>query len=323
MTKVIITSIIIAVLGFLPLMGMPGVLMLMLTKPLVRILYGPMAFESFGHSLGDGTWPLMIMLSVLWPISIPVAYILSQKLFGPLPFFSIGHLIPFCIFMVIGASLISFLVVMMNPSMKRLSDVEILEQATRVGKLSLVKKHWKIAENDQYAFGDPLQVALENKQTVVANYFLDNGVSPHEYHQDQKLYEPGLTPLHTATRNEMTEMIEKLLTIGVDPNIRSTNGKVPLHLLGMEKESLAVIEILKKYNADFTAVDKVGNTALITIAMIRAPLLKERPGLAQKLIDYGCPRDFKNNEGETALNIVKKQQPYERALIRVLGGTVE
>jgi len=39
-----------------------------------------------------------------------------------------------------------------------------------------------------------------------------------------------------------------------------------------------------------------------------------------KLIEYGCPVDFKNKKGETALSIVQAQQPYERELIAVLSG---
>lgn len=320
MTRVVIISILIAVLGFIPLMGIPGALVFMLAKPFVFLSYGPMAFEAFNQSLGDSTWPLMLMLTILWPISIPLAYGLTQKLIGKLPFWSIEHLIPFCIFVLIGATIISSIVVSINPKLKRLSDTEILAQATRKGNLSLVKKHWNLKNNDQYSFGDPLYSALENKQSKVAHFLLENGVDPQRYNPNFKNYQPGLTPLHTATKSGMLETMEKLIQLGVDSNIRSSNGRVPLHDLGaMDKSALQVIDLLKKYNADFAAVDKDGNTPLITLSMIHAPL-EDRPLLAKKLIAYGCPKDYKNHEGKTALDIVLEQQPYERELIAVLKG---
>lgn len=51
--------------------------------------------------------------------------------------------------------------------------------------------------------------------------------------------------------------------------------------------------------------------------MINAPL-EDRPLLVQKLIEYGCPVDAKNNEGETALDIVQRNQSYDHELIAVL-----
>ena len=47
MIKVVVISIAIAALGFFPLMGLPGVWVLMLSKPGVYLIYGPMAFDAF------------------------------------------------------------------------------------------------------------------------------------------------------------------------------------------------------------------------------------------------------------------------------------
>lgn len=306
----------IAVLGFIPLMGLPGALVFMLSKPIVHIIYGPMAFEHFEQSLSASFWGLALLLAVLWPISIPIAYGLCQKIFGQLPFFSIKHLIPFCIFVLIGSTIISSITVSMNDNLRRLSSSEILSQAIQNGKLSLVKKHWN-ADNIE-SLGNPLFIALENKQAQIAQFFLDNGTSPHNYTKGFVHYEPGITPLHTAAKNGMIDILEKILQAGVDPNIRSTNGKVPLHTLSFDKDALQVVEILKSYKADFAAVDKDGNTPLICLTMINAPMLKYRPMIAQKLIDFGCPKDGRNNQGQTALSIIQEEQPYEYELIQVL-----
>ena len=86
----------------------------------------------------------------------------------------------------------------------------------------------------------------------------------------------------------------------------------------MGEQTVPTLDLLKNNGANFAATDQEGNTPLITLVMINAPLLKYRPPLAKKLIEYGCPVDFKNKEGETALSIVEKQQPYEKELLAVL-----
>jgi len=120
LAKIIIISFLIAALGFFPLMGLPGVLILGLCKPVLYLIYGPMAYEAFTQSLGDKTWPLMMMLSILWPISIPVAYFLCQKYFSNLAFLSLSYFIPFCVFILFGSTIISTLTVVMSLDLRRL-----------------------------------------------------------------------------------------------------------------------------------------------------------------------------------------------------------
>ncbi len=320
MTKIILISVAIAVLGFMPLMGLPGVLVILFSKPVIFLLHGPMAYEAFTQSIGDKTWPLMLMLSILWPISIPVAYMLCQKIFGDLPFFSIGFFLPFCVFVLLGTTIIATLTVQMSVSPRRLSDGEVLEQALKNGKFSLVEKYWNAANTTTFSF-DPLYVALENNQDEVAIYLLDQGVNPQKYSQNVEPYTPGITPLHTATKNARLETIKKLLHLGADPNATSDYGQTPLHIFGeIDKTMLPVLELFKENGANFAAVDQDGNTPLITLSSINAPLLEDRPLLAKKLIEYGCPRDFKNKKGETALSIVQRDLPYEKELMAVLSG---
>ena len=122
----------------------------------------------------------------------------------------------------------------------------------------------------------------------------------------------------------MLETIKKLLELGADPNAKDDSGQTPLHNVGVtDAKMLPVLDIFKANEANFSAVDQDGNTALITLAMINAPMLKQRPMLAQKLIEYGCPRDLKNKDGETAFSLVQAQQPYESELLNVLSGAGE
>jgi len=57
--------------GFFPLMGMPGALVMELAE---LIGWSPK------ESLGDNTWPLAIMMSIILPIIIPVCIFTSQKM---------------------------------------------------------------------------------------------------------------------------------------------------------------------------------------------------------------------------------------------------
>jgi len=304
-------------------MGLPGAITLPLSKPFIYLLHGPLAYEAYTQSLGDKSWPLMLLLTVVWPISIPIAYALCQKLLGDLPFFSLGFFIPICALVLLGATIISSLTVEMSLYPKKLSDIEILEQAIKNGKLSLVKKYWKSKDTNSMSF-DPLFVSLDNKQADVVHYLLKQGLNPKAYAQNVVPYTPGITPLHTATKNGMIETIKVLLQLGADPDATSDNGQTPLHDLGnMDDKMLPVLDLFKTNAANFAAVDQDGNTPLITLAMINAPLLKHRPLLARKLIQYGCPRDFNNKKSETALSILQKQQLYENELMSVLSGEVE
>ena len=324
MIKVTFITIAIAILGCIPFMGLPGALILPLSKPSVYLLHGPLAFEAATQSLGDKAWPLMIMLTVLWPISIPIAYAVTQKLIGDLPFFSTGFILPFLFFVLVGATAISSLTVEISLSPNKLSDTQLVKEALKNGNLSMVKEHWTLIDNDSYSF-DPLFVALDNEQATVANYLLDNGVNPETYSRNvQSYYTPGITPLHTATQKGMLETIKKLLELGADPNATDDSGQTPLHNVGVtDVKMLRVLDIFKENEANFSAVDQDGNTALITLAMINAPMLKQRPVLAQKLIEHGCPRDLKNKDGETAFSLVQAQQPYESELLNVLSGAGE
>lgn len=65
----IIAAVCIAVLGFIPLMGLPGAAVLEV---------GQFVAGLFGITLrslkGDAAWPACIYATFFWPISIPIAY---------------------------------------------------------------------------------------------------------------------------------------------------------------------------------------------------------------------------------------------------------
>jgi hypothetical protein len=73
---VTILAAVIAVLGVMPLMGIPGAVVYELSAPWVEAIQGK------GYrSLGDGAWPAALVITLTWPCSLVLAYLLAH---GPL-----------------------------------------------------------------------------------------------------------------------------------------------------------------------------------------------------------------------------------------------
>ena len=64
----------------------------------------------------------------------------------------------------------------------------------------------------------------------------------------------GVTPLHVALRADDQRLAEVLLLHGADPNITDSKLRTSLHYAGLHA-SYDMMEVLLKYNADYTAKD--------------------------------------------------------------------
>lgn len=116
MLKVILISVAISVLGFIPLMGLPGGLVFYTSFPFVYLFYGPGAFNAFQLAVGPSMWALALILTLIWPITIPISYWISQKYYGPGKFFTLKVFIPFFILVLLGSTVLSSTMVAMNYS---------------------------------------------------------------------------------------------------------------------------------------------------------------------------------------------------------------
>jgi hypothetical protein len=76
LTIVTVLAAVIAILGVMPLMGIPGAVVYELSAPWVRAIQGAGFRE-----LGDGAWPAALVITLTWPWSLVLAYVQAN---GPL-----------------------------------------------------------------------------------------------------------------------------------------------------------------------------------------------------------------------------------------------
>jgi ankyrin repeat protein len=78
---------------------------------------------------------------------------------------------------------------------------------------------------------------------------------------EAKHWERGDTVLHTAVKNNCSEIVALLLEHGADANPANTNGTRPLHYAAI-KGACHIAKMLLAHNADFDVVDFTGRTPL-------------------------------------------------------------
>ena len=60
-------------------MGLPGVVPLYLGYPLYELCFGAGSFEQTNATLGDNTWPMFLVLTTVWPILLPLGWLVAGK----------------------------------------------------------------------------------------------------------------------------------------------------------------------------------------------------------------------------------------------------
>jgi ankyrin repeat protein len=118
----------------------------------------------------------------------------------------------------------------------------------------------------------------------------------------------GLSILHMAAQGNQPAVIvffkEKY---NKDLNEKDNVGSTVLHW-SCYSESLDVLNLLLSYNITIDVQDGEGNTPLLLSITFGKNLIKlERIRIIKKLIQYGADKEIKNNNGENALNIIKKK----------------
>ncbi len=109
----------------------------------------------------------------------------------------------------------------------------------------------------------------------------------------------GLTGLHYAALYGQPEIGQLFIDQGLFVNRTTYDGHQPLHLAAQAQQS-NMVDMLMSNGAAIRAVDYEGNTPL-HYAVQNNP----SPKFVQQLLDYGPELSDKNNNGQTALDVVQ------------------
>jgi ankyrin repeat protein len=99
-----------------------------------------------------------------------------------------------------------------------------------------------------------------------------------------------------------TDVVAKLITLGVDVNTPRGSMQYTALIRASQISSVALIEILLKAGAHVNACDANGDTALHSVGTFESPVERTSPYLSAKLLlSHGADVSIKNKRGATAL----------------------
>lgn len=303
--KILFISVGIALVGCIPLMGIPGALVLYMGKPFINLIYGPLAFEAWFSGLSSSTWPLAIMVTVVWPVSIPISYLIAYKLSSGAVFFSTKPLLLF-IGLVASCLVLLSVLTISTTNVKRLDDQELVQTSIRVGNVSQFKKFYDDA-NEEFYTDDPLKAAIFSGNLPISKYIISKRKNVDKY-LNQKSPENSdsiqfASPLHTAVNIGSVEITEVLLEKGANPNLANSMGQTPVYALNWDPDGNAdILRALLKYGADFSAVDVRGNSPIIQLTQNTYNSWPQMIDYIQALVDGGANPNVVNVEGKSALD---------------------
>ncbi|TAL29616.1 MAG: ankyrin repeat domain-containing protein [Spirochaetes bacterium] len=157
----------------------------------------------------------------------------------------------------------------------------------------------------------PLMLASNHGYLGIAQYLLENKADV-----NMRVSPNGKTALIYACENGRADIAEELLKHGADTSARITGDGTTgseLYSEGMTALMLAVndgkskiVELLIGHKADLNVRRKYDGMTALMLAVGQG-----NPGLVKLLVDNGADMNIKNNDGETALGLAKKQKRKE------------
>ncbi|VEP17398.1 Ankyrin repeat protein,protein kinase family protein [Hyella patelloides LEGE 07179] len=120
----------------------------------------------------------------------------------------------------------------------------------------------------------------------------------------------GKTPLFSAIERNYVDMTELLITHGADTNLKNNYGDTPL-FNAINRKNIEIVELLLIHGADVNAKDNNGQTPLLNITKTRN--IKNRKEIVQLLLDRDANVNATTKHGETPLlNITKTRNIKNR-----------
>lgn len=201
----------------------------------------------------------------------------------------------------------------------------IVESRINIMKL-LIDNKANINYTDENGF-NPLNIAIESGDMELTKFLITNGANVNSLMQDgvsligyaiaqnnmdllQILIENGAnvnytdgdswanTPLQTASRLGLDNVVRILLTRNVDINAVDINGNTALHTAALNSQ-LSVVKLLLEKNPNLDIQNKVGNTAL-HLAVISGNI-----DIVGELVLKGANTRIRNNDGKYPRDIAR------------------
>ena len=201
----------------------------------------------------------------------------------------------------------------------------IVESRINIMKL-LIDNKANINYTDENGF-NPLNIAIESGDMELTKFLITNGANVNSLMQDgvsligyaiaqnnmdllQILIENGAnvnytngdswadTPLKTASRLGLDNVVRILLTRNVDINAVDMNGNTALHTAALNSQ-LSIVKLLLEKNPSLDIQNKVGNTAL-HLAVISGNI-----DIVGELVLKGANTRIRNNDGKYPRDIAR------------------
>lgn len=201
----------------------------------------------------------------------------------------------------------------------------IVESRINIMKL-LIDNKANINYTDENGF-NPLNIAIESGDMELTKFLITNGANVNSLMQDgvsligyaiaqnnmdllQILIENGAnvnytggdswanTPLQTASRLGLDNVVRILLTRNADINAVDMNGNTALHTAALNSQ-LSVVKLLLEKNPNLDIQNKVGNTAL-HLAVISGNI-----DIVGELVLKGANTRIRNNDGKYPRDIAR------------------
>ena len=201
----------------------------------------------------------------------------------------------------------------------------IVESSINMMKL-LIDNKVNINYTDEDGF-NPLNIAIESRDMELTKFLITNGANVNSLMQDgvsligyaiaqnnmdllQMLIENGAnvnytngdswanTPLQTASRLGLDNVVRILLTRNADINAVDMNGNTALHTAALNSQ-LSIVKLLLEKNPNLDIQNKVGNTAL-HLAVISGNI-----NIVGELVLKGANTRIRNNDGKYPRDIAR------------------
>ena len=155
---------------------------------------------------------------------------------------------------------------------------------------------------------EPLVVAASKNDLVAVRQLLATGAEVNAMDKETET-----TALAQAVANGNREMVQALLWVGANANVRNSRGLTALMNLS-DQTSAQIVWDLVAAGAKVNLKDEMGNSALIVAAGVG------NGDVVQALIDAGAKINARNNEGQTALMLAAMQGMDNSVKVLIMAG---